>query len=52
MFIVVRYNPYVVWCIIYHSTFNEAVEHLDEMSQAFASIPPGGPLEALQFFYG
>lgn len=50
--IALRCNPYVIWPIVYHATFTEAVDHLEQMAESLSSIPPGGPLEALQFFHG
>ena len=47
-----QHNPYAIWTVIHHSTFTEAIDHLEEMAASLSSIPPGGPLEALQFLYG
>ena len=51
----VKANPYVLWPLVYHSTFSEAVEHLDELESALSGgsgVEQGGVLEALQYFHG
>lgn len=46
-------NPFVIWTLIHHSTFSEAVDHLDEMEVSVGEhIETGGVLEALEYFYG
>ena len=49
-------NPFVVWPLVHHTTFSEAVEHLDELDGLIAEgggvVDQGGVLEALLYFHG
>mmetsp|Transcript_380 Transcript_380/g.693 ORF Transcript_380/g.693 Transcript_380/m.693 type:complete len:363 (-) Transcript_380:57-1145(-) len=48
----VKVNPYVVWVLVHHEYFAEAVDYLEDLERCLGeSISPGGPLEALLFLY-